>query len=105
MHPELLKPIHLAPALLILLGISFFFFAWIIASWVMLKYAIVGLALLALYILIESFLKYQRIEVSFLSISTFTIQILGYGLGTLYGYLQVLLGSQEAKGFTKNYYK
>ena len=105
MHPELLKPIHLAPTLLLLLAASFIFFSWFTANLELLTCAFIGLGLVALYVLVESFLKYRDIGVSFLSISTFTIQILGYGLGTLYGYLQILLGSHEAEGFTKNYYK
>ena len=106
MHPELLKPIHLAPAVLVIalvgilvLGASI---GWLFEALTLLGF---GYLLLGILVTVQSFLWYKLIPVSLLSILTITIQILAYGFGLLYALIQVGIGKREAKGFVKHYYK
>jgi GT2 family glycosyltransferase len=106
MHPELLKPIHLAPAVLVAM-IAGILVASASFGWLFEALALLGLGylLLGIIVTVQSFLWYQLISVSLLSIITITIQILAYGLGLLYALSQIAIGKGEAKGFVKHYYK
>ena len=106
MHPELLKPIHLAPAVLVIALVGILVLGASIGR-LFEAFTLLALAYLLLGILItvQSFLWYKLISVSLLSILTITIQILAYGFGLLYALIQVGIGKREAKGFVKHYYK
>ena len=106
MHPELLKLIHLAPALLVAMIAGMLVVS---TAFGMLLEAIallgLGYLLLGIIVIVQSFLWYKLISVSLLSIVTITIQILAYGLGLLYALIQIAIGKREAEGFVKHYYK
>lgn len=105
-HPELLKPIHLAPAMLIIAIILSLIIALIIGLINQLATVIAsGIIFIAIIAFVQSYLSYKSIKTSFLSIITLLIQISAYGLGLISGVLQSTLGREIAKGFTKNYYK
>ena len=106
LHPELLKPIHLAPAMLIVTLLSIFGLS-IAFGWMreFLLLSAVAFGLLASIVMIQSLSWYKSISTSLLSIVTITIQILAYGLGLLYALIQIAIGKREAKGFVKHYYK
>lgn len=107
LHEGLLKPIHLAPALIVvgtcltLIGVLFkllpFLLVYIIA---------VVAVLIALLAFIQSLTMYKNIRVALLSIITLFIQVIAYGLGSTSGlYQRYILGRRESKGYVKNYYK
>ena len=106
LHPELLKPIHLAPALIVIATLGMIVvsasFGWLFEAIALLG---LGYFVLATIVTIQSFSWYKSISTSLLSIVTITIQILAYGLGLLYALIQIAIGKREAKGFVKHYYK
>lgn len=106
LHPNLLKPIHLAPALILALSLIIFILAPFYFVFEGLSYLILLLALfLAMYVFVESSWIYKSARVGALSILTIFTQIVAYGLGTWSGMLQRLFGKKTAVGFTRNYYK
>ena len=105
-HPDLLKPIHFAPAIIV----SGSFLILLLAPFFLLFQGLLYLIfvtafILALYAFIEASGIYKNIKVGALSVVTLFIQIFAYGLGTLSGLFQWITGKNTAKGFTKNYYK
>jgi len=106
MHPQLLKPIHFAPAVIVLGSLIIFLLAPFFTVFEGMAYLILVTAIvLALYAFTEASWIYRNLKVGLLSIFTLYIQIIAYGLGTLSGLMQWLSGKGTAKGFTKNYYK
>lgn len=104
LHPDFLKPIHLAPAAMIVLGILLLIFS--IFFPVLIYFLIPPVIALSLIAFTQSFLEYKNPKVAFLSIITLFTQIFAYGLGSLSGlYQRFILGKKESKGFTKNYYQ
>ncbi len=106
MHNDMLKPIHLAPAILVL---SSFIITLLSFFLTLAKMAFIcGLAiifLVALFAFCQSFLAYKSFKVALLSILTLFIQVGAYGIGTLNGIWQKwILKKPVAHGFTKNYY-
>ena len=107
LHPNMLKPIHLAPAVILLVGLSILilalFFSW---SFMLLKLGLIGLLVLMIFITIQSFLEYKSLKVALLSILTLFIQVFAYAVGSLNGIWQKwILNKPTAIGITKNYYK
>lgn len=106
MDKNMLKPIHLIPAVIIagFIGLAiltpFFFFT--IYLWMAAGAFLVFLALIAFT---QSFSMYKKARISFLSIITLYIQIFAYGFGLWKGIFQILSGKKLASGYTKNYYK
>jgi len=104
LHPGFLKPIHLAPAAMIVLGFHLLIFS--IFFPVLIYFLIPPVIALSLIAFTQSFMEYKNLKVAFLSIITLFTQILAYGLGSLSGlYQRFILGKKESKGFTKNYYQ
>lgn len=106
MYPDMLKPVHLFPAVLVagvfltFLGSPFFnFMAFALAAGML---GAVGVAILAVT---QSFQRYRSVQVSLLSIITLFIQVFAYGMGTWSGLWQWIRGKKTAKGFTRNYYQ
>ena len=105
-HPELLKPIHFAPAALIcatLLTAIFAIFSSL--SGVFLSGLMILAAGIALVAAAQSYRRYRDPETALLSVVTLFLQVGAYGLGTLSGIAQTLRGKTEAEGFTKKYYQ
>ena len=106
MYKDMLKPVHLAPAVVV--GGTFFaifmasFFSW--GYWLL---ALVGVGALgvALLAFVQAFGRYQSLQVGFLGVVTLFTQVFAYGLGTWSGLWQWATGKKVASGFTKNYYK
>ena len=104
-HSELLKPIHFLPALItafyvavLLLGLFFSVFRNVLLLMML------GHLAVCIYAIVESFVKYRSLKVSFLSVITLNIQVFAYGAGFLWAMWQRASGKQEARGFVKNYY-
>jgi len=107
LHPHMLKPIHLAPAFILLIGLSILilslFFSW---SFTLLKLGLSGMLVFMIFISIQSFLEYKSLKVALLSILTLFIQVFAYAVGSLSGIWQkVFMRKHTATGITKNYYK
>lgn len=105
-YSEMLKPIHLLPALVIavlvlsiLLAIVFPFFLWVLFF---MAFGAVGVALFAAF---DSYGKTRSLRVAYLSVITLFLQVFAYGLGSWSGIWQWIQGKGRAEGFTKNYYK
>lgn len=106
MYKDMLKPVHLAPAIVV--GGTFFaifmasFFSW--GYWLL---ALVGVGALGVAVLafVQAFGRYQSVQVGFLGVVTLFTQVFAYGLGTWSGLWQWATGKKVASGFTKNYYK
>ena len=105
-YPELLKPIHLAPAFLVAAaGVAALLSLLFAAARPLGTLLLAGMAGIALLAFVQSLLKYRSLPVAFLSIATLFIQVFAYGMGTWSGILQRLRGEKVARGFTKDYYK
>ena len=105
-HPELLKPIHLAPAILITAALFILILAVIVPQTALLLYGLMLAALaIALIATIQSYRRYREIRPALLSPVTLFLQVAAYGLGSLSGLIQTTFGKTEAKGFTKKYYQ
>jgi len=105
-YPELLKPVHLAPAFLVAAVVATMIFMLLFPVLRFLGVLmIVGMAGIAVLAFVQSFLRYHSPKVALLSIATLFIQVFAYGMGTWSGIVQRLKGEKVAKGFTKNYYK
>lgn len=106
MYPDMLKPVHLAPAMvvagLLVSVIVALFFPW---GHILLGLVVGGALLIALLAFIQASLQYQSLRVGGLSVVTLFIQVFAYGLGTWSGLWQWVTGKKVAVGFTKNYYK
>lgn len=105
-HKEFLKPIHLVPACIV----SAMFLLLLLAPFfpilgVLLMIAGYLALIVALIAFIQSWTMYGSLKISLLSVVALFVQVLAYGLGTLSGIGQGLTGKDEAKGFTRNYYK
>lgn len=97
MHKNMLKVVHLLPAILIVgllllllvtpLSPTFFGYLW----------ALVGLGFLAICILAfaQSFQMYKNLKTSFLSIITLNIQVFAYGYGLLLGIYRFMILKKE----------
>ena len=106
LHDGMLKPIHLAPSLIVLVSITglialpFLNYGWIIF---VLGSSLV--VLLGMTAFIQSLLMYGSIKIALLSIITLFIQVGAYGIGTLNGIWQKwILKRKIAIGITRNYY-
>ena len=104
-YPEMLKPIHLAPAVIVAL----FFIVLILSPFSsicrkLLKSSLFIGSGIGLFASIQSFKKYKNIKVSLLSIVTLFLQIFAYGLGAISGIIQHI-HKGKAEGIKKNYYK
>jgi glycosyltransferase involved in cell wall biosynthesis len=105
MDKQMLKPIHFAPAVVVL---------WIIASILLYPFGRIFRRLFNLTVLsgigvagfayFESYNKYKSKKVSRLSILTLFIQVFAYGLGLIWGIWKSKDG-KVVKGFTKKYYE
>ena len=107
LHKGLLKPIHLAPAVIIIVSLVLpvLILFKIIPNQTFIGLFSLGL-LIALMAFIQSFKMYRSAPIALLSIITLFIQVLAYGSGTISGLLQhYILKRTESKGFVKNYYK
>ena len=106
-HKGFLKPIHLAPAIIVLTGvIVLILIIFGLMPLFMLYLGVFSSLCLALFAFFQSFFKYRSLKVALLSVITLYTQVFAYGLGSLSGLSQrFLLGRMESKGFTKNYYK
>lgn len=105
-YPGLLKPIHLAPAILVAGVVIALILALVVSwGWYFLAAAGVGALGVALLAFVQSTARYGQVGVGFLSIITLFIQVFAYGMGTWSGLWQWATGKREARGFTKNYYK
>lgn len=106
MHEGFLKPVHLLPAGILIGGIMVLLlspFMPILA--IFRSIFIAGAIFIGLLAFIQSFFQHFSLRISLLSVLALFIQVAAYGLGTLSGLIQWLLGKSSAKGFTKNYYK
>ena len=106
-HKGLLKPIHLAPALIVTSGIiiTMLTLADWLPMWILYIMIITALAV-ALVAFSQSLSIYRNLKVAILSVVTLFVQVLAYGLGTLSGLIQThLFNKSEGKGFVKDYYK
>ncbi len=106
MHDDMLKPIHLMPAFIVLSGIVLLVLSLVYQlALSLLKIGLLGLLVVSLIAFIQSLATYKSIKVAFLSILTLIIQVGAYGVGTLNGIWQKwILKKPLAKGITKNYY-
>jgi len=105
-YPELLKPVHLAPAFLVAAVVATMIFMLLFPVLRFLGVLmIVGMAGIAVLAFVQSFLRYHSPKVALLSIATLFIQVFAYGMGTWSGIVQRLKGEKVAKGLTKNDYK
>lgn len=104
-HPELLKPVHLLPAILVIGYVLVLFLGIILPSlrW-LLMLMLLGHSLVCFWAVFESWVQYKNIKVSLLSILTLNIQVFAYGAGFIWARVQTFLGKPEATGFVKNYY-
>ncbi len=107
LHPQMLKPIHLAPAFLVLSALLVTLFSlFIYPSYSILIVEAIVLCLIYIFILVQSYLEYKSFHVALLSIVTLTTQIIAYAIGTLNGIWQKwILRKSIAVGITKNYYE
>jgi glycosyltransferase involved in cell wall biosynthesis len=106
-HSSMLKPVHLLPAVIVLGLIALAIFTLIVPSTAKLLWTLtgVGYALVILWALLESFLKYKSLAAALLSPITLNIQVFAYGFGLLKALWQTrVLGKKEARGFVKGYY-
>ncbi len=105
-YPEMLKPVHLLPALLIaivlLSGVISFFAPTILWVFLFMFFGAIGVAGFAFF---DSYRQTRKWRVAFLSVVTLFLQVFAYGMGTWSGVWQWLRGKGRAEGFTKNYYK
>jgi glycosyltransferase involved in cell wall biosynthesis len=106
MYSEMLKPIHLLPAVLIAIlilslvgSLIYSPFMWVLFFMI---FGAVGVALFAAF---DAFRKTRSIQVTYLAIITLFLQVFAYGLGSWSGIWQWVRGKSRAEGFTKNYYK
>lgn len=105
-HPELLKPVHFLPAILLLAAITFAIgAAFNEAIRQLFTFALLGLAAMLIFVTVQSGLSYRSLRVGLLSPITLLTQIVAYGLGVLSGLIQKGKGKKTASGFVKNYYK
>ncbi|MBK7477625.1 MAG: glycosyltransferase [Haliscomenobacter sp.] len=105
-YPDLLKPIHLAPAALVagaaLVVLLAVFFP---LGKLLLMLMLAGIAGVAALAFAQSFQRYKSLRVSLLSIVTLFLQVFAYGMGAWSGIWQKVTGRKVAKGFTRDYYK
>lgn len=98
-YPDMLKPIHLAPAIIVL-GTVFVlltapFFSWAKGLFALMLLGIVAFAGIAF---VQSLAKYKSLHVALLSIITLFIQVYAYGCGSWSGIWQHLHGRKVATG-------
>jgi glycosyltransferase involved in cell wall biosynthesis len=103
-HPELLKPVHFLPSMIILGYAIMFILSILTPLHLLFKLVLLGHVLVSLMAFFQAFFQYKQIKVALFSLCTLNIQVFAYGTGLLYAVLQKLLGRKEAKGFVKNYY-
>ena len=104
--PEMLEPLHAAPAvvtlglILLVIGSLIFRPAWLVLQ------CVLGLSLLVLLISgLHAAIKYRSPAMLYLVPLVMPIQILGYGSGFLLAFLyRVILRKPEFTGFKKKYY-
>ena len=105
MDPQLLKPVHFLPMLLLLgMGLLILLAPFWPLGRDLLGLAMLGLLTILLLAFIQSYRKYSSMKVAGLSLVTLLIQVFAYGTGMLSAWLQVLKGG-TARGYTKDYYK
>lgn len=102
-HPDLLKPIHFLPALIViglfLLLISSLFFGFNL----ILKFACGLFVFVCCLAFFESYFIYGNFWTAVLSIVTLNIQVFAYGFGLIWAIFQWMTGKRPT-GFVKNYY-
>lgn len=106
-HPQLLKPVHFLPAIVILGLATLFIFTLLVPALAILLWSITLFfyTLVLLYAFAESLVKYKNLLVALLSPVTLNIQVFAYGFGLIKALWQTkVLGKKEAEGFVKNYY-
>lgn len=105
-YPEMLKPVHLLPALLIaivlLSGVISIFAPAVLWVFLFMFFGAIGVAGFAFF---DSYRQTRKWRVAFLSVVSLFLQVFAYGMGTWSGVWQWLRGKGRAEGFTKNYYK
>ncbi len=93
LHKNMLKPIHLLPAFLIL-GLIFLLILTLVLPtifsllWFVVLLGLAGICLLAFY---QSYKMYGSVKVGLLSIVALNIQVFGYGYGLLKGIWQFMV--------------
>ena len=106
LHQGFLKPVHLAPAILVIASIVFLGLLGIGILPKLGSYLLVMPILIALIAFFQAYKIYHSYAIAGLSIITLFIQVFAYGIGTLSGLFQLfILRNEETKGFTKDYYK
>lgn len=106
MYPDMLKPVHLAPAALVggVIFVTLLAPFWSVAR-LLFVVAMIGALGVAGLAFVQSWMRYRDVRVSGLSILTLFTQVTAYGLGAWSGLWQWATGKKLAEGFTKNYYK
>ncbi|PID30107.1 MAG: hypothetical protein CSB55_00345 [Candidatus Cloacimonadota bacterium] len=102
---EMLKPVHFAPAVVVLwtfLSVLLAPFGKIFGK--LFKLTLSAGVGVACFAWLESLKKYKSPKVSFLSVLTLFIQVFAYGFGLFWGLFKSRKG-KIAEGFTKKYYE
>ena len=106
-HPAMLKPVHLLPAMVVLGLVALALFTLLVPSTAKILWSLtgIGFALIVLWAIFESFLKYKSLAAAMLSPITLNIQVFAYGFGLIKALWQTkVLRKEEARGFVKGYY-
>ncbi len=106
MHPDMLKPIHLLPAMIVLIGcIIMALSIFLPLARLLLIIGLGGMMLISAMAFFQSYRTYKSLNVALLSIFTLIVQVGAYGIGSLNGIWQKwILKKPVAIGITKNYY-
>ena len=97
LHANMLKIIHLLPALLIvgLIVLLFFTLIWPVAGSYLLALTGAGFAGICLLAFVQSYKMYNSIKISLLSVVTLNIQVFAYGIGLLQGIYRFMILKKE----------
>lgn len=88
LYPETLRPVHLLPALAVLIGVLLLVLGIFISPWWLLP---IGVYLAALFV--AALIRTRSLPVSLLAVPAAIIQIGGYGTGFIYAYFKkIILG-------------
>lgn len=107
LHPSMLKPVHLLPAMVVLGLLFLVVFSVIFPDLGQLLWILTGIGygIVIIWAFIESLARYKNIKTAFLSPITLNIQVFAYGFGLLKALWQTKIrGRKEAEGFVKGYY-
>lgn len=100
-HPGTLRPVHAAPALLILIALLLVLLSVFISFWFL-----VPLLLHVMLLLGAALIRTKSLSVAILSVVASYTQLSGYGSGFLLAWWRRrILGKEEFSSFSKNFYK